>query len=172
MHSYLSLLAGFAANFMHTYAHGLVQKPATRQPGPATEAVCGKTMVRFYKDDGTSYPEALLRANPGGLSDGYDPSKCNLWLCKGYQFPDNAANVHQYKPGDIIEIEVWIRIPHRGHANVSIVDTATNSIIGEPLLSWPQDYAASGNPPAVQTNFNVTMPELGGSCTEPGACVS
>jgi hypothetical protein len=153
-------------------AHGLVRKPATRQPGTATEAACGKTMVKFYKDDGTSYPEALLRANPRGLTDGYDAKKCNLWLCKGYQFADNAANVQSYKPGDVIDMEVYIRIPHRGYANVSVVDTASNTVIGTPLVAWPQDYAASANPPADQTKFNVKVPELGGKCTTAGECVS
>jgi hypothetical protein len=152
-------------------AHGLVQKPATREPGDATGAVCGKTMETFYQIDNTSYPEALLRANPKGLTDGYDAKKCNLWLCRGYQFADNAAQVQAYKPGDVVDMEVWIRIPHKGYANVSVVDTATNSIIGTPLMVWKDNYAATANPPKNQTNFSVTVPQLGGKCTTPGACV-
>jgi hypothetical protein len=129
-------------------------------------------MVDFYRADNTSYPEALLRANPGGLKGGYDPKKCNLWLCRGYQFADNVANVQSYKPGQVVDIEVWIRIPHKGYANVSVVDTASNTVIGSPLKSWPSNYAATANPPADQTKFNVTIPDLGGKCTEAGACVS
>lgn len=167
--SSLLVLAGLAAQVS---AHGLVQKPATREPGNATEAACGKIMAEFYRADNTSYPEALLRANPGGLKGGYDPKKCNLWLCRGYQFADNAANVQRYKPGQVVDLQVWIRIAHKGYANVSVVDTASNSVIGTPLKSWPSNYAATTSPPSDQTKFNVTIPELGGKCTEAGACVS
>lgn len=52
--------------------------------------------VDFYKADNTSYPEALRRANPQGLN--LDP-KCNLFLCKGYEFADNSANVYSYPAG-------------------------------------------------------------------------
>lgn len=149
--------------------HGLVTKPATRSAGDATGAVCGKTMETFFQMDNTSYPEALLRANPHGWP-GYDPSKCNLWLCRGYQFADNAAHVQSYRPGDVVDMEVWIRIPHKGYANVSVVDTASNTVVGSPLIAWT-DYAASLDPPRNQTHFNATVPELGGKCTTPGACV-
>ena len=171
MYFSLASLLGLAAFVAQASAHGLVQKPATRQPGAATEAACGKIMTRFYKDDNTSYPEALLRANPSGLAGGYDAKKCNLWLCKGYQFADNAANVQSYKPGDVLDMEVWIRIPHKGYANVSVVDTTANTVIGAPLIAWPDNYAASSSPPANQTKFSVKVPELGGKCTEPGVCV-
>lgn len=162
-------LAGLAAQ---ASAHGLVKSPATRTPGQATEAACGKIMAEFYRADNTSYPEALLRANPSGLKAGYDAKKCNLWLCKGYQFADNAAHVQSYKAGQVVDLDVWIRIPHKGYANVSVVDTASNSVIGTPLISWPDNYAASTNPPANQTKFSIKVPELGGKCTEAGACVS
>ncbi|KAK0614843.1 hypothetical protein B0T17DRAFT_498084 [Bombardia bombarda] len=152
-------------------AHGLVQKPASRTPGDATAAACGKTLVNFYKTDNTSYPEALLRSNPSGLKDGYDAKKCNLWLCKGFQFADNVANVQKYKAGDVVNLEVFIRIPHKGYANVSVVDTTTNSVIGTPLIAWADNYAASTRPPADQTKFSVKVPDLAGKCTEAGVCV-
>jgi hypothetical protein len=165
--SVLSLLAAAT----QVAAHGLVQKPATRHPGDATQAVCGKTMVTFYKADNTSYPEALMRANPRGLTDGYDATKCDLYLCRGYQFADNSAQVQKYKPGDKIDMEVWIRIAHKGHANVSVVDTKANAVIGKPLISWADNYAASTSPPSDQIKFSVTVPELGGKCTTAGDCV-
>lgn len=71
-------------------------------------------MVNFYKADNTSYPEALLRANPGGLKDEYNAKNCNLWLCKGYQFGDNKAGVQTYTAGQEVHYKVWIRIPHAG----------------------------------------------------------
>jgi|SRR3569833_21782 len=154
----------------HTSAHGLVTKPATREPGAATAAVCGTPMVNFYKADNTSYPEALKRSK--GWDQGYDAAKCNLYLCRGYQFDDNKNGVQKYKPGDTIDMEVYIRIPHKGYANVSVVDTASNSVMGQPLKSWPDNYAASLNNPVDQTKFSVKVPDLGGKCTTPGQCVS
>ncbi|KAK5651982.1 hypothetical protein OQA88_11525 [Cercophora sp. LCS_1] len=152
-------------------SHGLVTKPATRTPSSLTAAACGNTLVTFYKADNTSYPEALLRANPRGLTDGYDPAKCNLYLCKGFQFGDNKENVKAYKPGDVVDLEVWIRIAHRGYANVSVVDTGSNKVIGEPLKVWGDGYAASTSPPSDQVKFSVKVPELGGKCTTAGECV-
>lgn len=172
MHISLSSLLVFAGLAAQASAHGLVRKPATRAPGQATEAACGKLMADFYRADNTSYPEALLRANPGGLKAPYDPKNCNLWLCKGYQFADNAANVQSYTTGQVVDLDVWIRIPHKGYANVSVVDTASNSVVGTPLVSWPENYAGSATPPADQTSFSIKIPELGDKCTQAGACVS
>lgn len=164
-------LLGVAALASQASAHGLVTKPDARTPGDSTAAVCGQTMVDFYKADNTSYPEALLRANPNGLKDGYDAAKCDLWLCKGFQFADNKDHVQKYKPGDVVDMEVFIRIPHKGYANVSVVDTTTNKVIGEALKTWADDYAATNNPPKDQTSFSVTIPDLAGKCTEAGVCV-
>ncbi|KAL2174447.1 uncharacterized protein P884DRAFT_314819 [Thermothelomyces heterothallicus CBS 202.75] len=171
MHSGFVSLFAFAGLAAKASAHGIVTKPATRSPGEATEAACGKTMADFYRADNTSYPEALLRANPDGLKPPYDPEKCNLWLCKGYQFADNVANVQNYTVGQAVDMEVWIRIPHEGYANVSIVDTSSNSVIGEPLITWPEGYAGSANPPKDQTKFSVKLPDLGHKCTKASACV-
>ncbi len=168
----LTSLFGLAGLIAQASAHGLVKSPVARTPGQATEAACGKIMADFYRADNTSYPEALFRANPNGLKGGYDAKKCNLYLCKGYQFADNAANVQSYKTGQVVDFEVWIRIPHKGYANVSVVDTTTNTVIGTPLVSWTDNYAASANPPANQTKFSVKIPELGNKCTQAGVCVS
>ena len=168
----LTTYTALAALVAVASAHGLVTKPATRAPGNATAAVCGETMVKFYQSDNTSYPEALIRAH--GLDKDYDPIKCNLYLCKGFQFGDNAAagGVQSYKPGDVVGLEVYIRIPHKGYANVSVVDTASNTVIGSPLIQWPDNYAATLDPPEDQTHFNITIPALGSTCTVPGRCVS
>lgn len=101
-----------------------------------------------------------------------------VWLCKGQQFADNAANVQVYAPGEVVPIQVDLTIPHVGSANVSVVETATNAVLGQPLLSWPSGYADerefyAGTTPADQTDFSVTIPDdLGGKCAEAGACVS
>jgi predicted carbohydrate-binding protein with CBM5 and CBM33 domain len=153
-----------------TAAHGLVTTPAARNPGAATAAVCGQNMVTFYKSDNTSYPEALKRSK--GWDTGYNAAKCNLYLCKGFQFDDNKDNVHKYKAGEEVNMEVFIRIPHKGYANVSVVDLQANSVIGEPLKVWKDNYAASLNNPVDQTKFSVRIPELSGKCTEANQCVS
>lgn len=54
---------------------------------------------------------------------------------------------------------------------MSVVDMATNTVIGQPLFAWPEKYAASSNLPANQTKFSVTVPELKGKCATPGQCV-
>lgn len=167
----LASALGLAALATQVSAHGLVTKPDARTPGEATAAACGQIMAKFYQADNTSYPEALMRANPNGIGDDYDPAKCNLYLCRGYQFADNKDHVQSYKTGDVVDMEVFIRIPHKGYANVSIVDTTSNTVIGEPLLSWPDNYAATNNPPKDQTQFSVTIPDLGDKCTEAGVCV-
>jgi hypothetical protein len=155
-------------------AHGLVSAPLyTRAPGAQTAAVCGNTMVTFYKGDPTSYPEALMRANPSGLKDGYNAAACNLWLCKGYQFGDNTANVQTYAVGQTVDMEVKVRIAHSGYANVSVVDTGANAIVGGMLKVWESGYAASTNLPADQAKFSVKIPEAAAErCTKPGVCVS
>lgn len=167
-------LLGLAALAGTALGHGLVTKPVTREPGDATATVCGKKMVQFYKSDNTSYPEALMRAN--GLADpAYNPAKCNLYLCRGYQFADNTKQVLSYTEGETIDMEVYIRIPHKGYANVSVVDMAANKVIGAPLYTWGDGYADAKNFPNLpknQTSFSVKVPMLNGKCAEAGACVS
>ncbi len=64
-------------------------------------------------------------------------------------------------------------IPHEGPMNVSIVDTATNTVIGDPLIEFAS-YADEklATLPANNTNFAVMMPQLPtGQCAQAGACV-
>ncbi|OTA66810.1 hypothetical protein K449DRAFT_325848 [Hypoxylon sp. EC38] len=165
-------LAVFAATVS---AHGLISKPTPRGPGDASVAACGASVVNNIKGDKTSHVEGLPEL--AAADSGYHGELCNLWLCRGLQYADNAANVQKYAPGQTVNIQVQLSIPHAGSANVSIVDTKTNTIIGKPLLSWPSGYADerqfyAHQTPANQTNFNVTIPEdLGSQCSEAGACV-
>ncbi|KAK0752440.1 hypothetical protein B0T18DRAFT_436483 [Schizothecium vesticola] len=154
-------------------SHGLISSPLfTRAPGPLTAAACGATMQKFYIADPTSYPEALLRANPSGLRDGYDATRCNLWLCKGYQFGDQPASaVQTWAAGTEVPIEVKVRIPHTGYANVSVVDTGKNEVVGGVLKAWASGYAASTTLPGDQGKFVIKVPELGGRCVTAGVCV-
>lgn len=74
--------------------------------------------------------------------------------------------------GQIVDFAFDLRAPHAGFANVSIVDTKTNKVIGEPLATWA-DFANNAYPtPANQTKFAVTIPaDLGGRCATAGDCV-
>lgn len=152
-------------------AHGLVESPKARAPGDATAAACGEKLVDFYKQDPTSYPEAYKRT--ANWEQGVTP-ECNMYLCKGYEFADNEDNVFEYKPGQVVDMKVAIRIPHVGYANVSVVDTKTNSVIGDALKTWESGYADGAKFPDLpedQLSFSVTVPDLKDQCTEAGACV-
>ncbi|KAI1085623.1 hypothetical protein F5B20DRAFT_9624 [Whalleya microplaca] len=156
-------------------AHGYISSPPMRTPGDATAAACGSGVVNEISGDKTSHVEGLPEL--AAMDPAYDAAKCNVWLCKGQQFADNADNVQAYAPGESVNVQIALTIPHKGSANVSIVDTKTNTIVGEPLLDWPEGYADeiqfyAKTTPANQTDFNVTIPEtLGSQCAEAGACV-
>ena len=165
----LFTLAGFASQVV---GHGLITSPAPRAAGAASRAACGQAFQDGSTKDNTTFIEALTR---GTFADSeYHADECNLFLCKGLQFADNTLNVHEYKPGQVVDIKLWVRIPHKGYANVSIVDTTTNAVIGQPLYNWPE-YLGD-DPRAVypknNTEFSITIPELGDKCVQPGHCVS
>lgn len=127
----------------------------------------------------------------------YNATACNLWLCRGLQL-ENAANasVISWMPGQKVHIDVKITIKHhvsltilsdqillfhrvfvltrhQGTANVSIVSTKTNKIIGDQLLYW-NSYADErlATMPANNTAFDVVIPTtLGNQCATAGDCV-
>ncbi|KAI0200463.1 hypothetical protein F4808DRAFT_161150 [Astrocystis sublimbata] len=172
MHSKLIPLVSLAAL---VHGHGFITTPAMRMPGDATKAVCGSGVVADIVRDKTSHVEGLPEI--AAKDSGYDGAACNLWLCRGVQFGDNAANVQTYTPGQEVEVKVQVTIPHMGMANVSVVDTKTNAVLGEPLLRWPSGYADEklyygDTLPANQTDFKVTIPTtLGDKCATAGDCV-
>lgn len=98
----------------------------------------------------------------------------NLGLCRGAQFEDNANQVQQFAPGQVVDMEAIIPIPHAGPMNTSIVDTATNTAVGAPLISFDV-YAdeSLARLPANNTAFSVTMPTdlAAGQCAVAGECV-
>jgi hypothetical protein len=106
----------------------------------------------------------------------YNPSKCNLWLCKGLQFDDNKGNTQTWQAGQVVPIKVWLRVPHEGLANVSIVDTKSDKIVGDMLKVWSKGYAPGkkeSDTPLDQREFSVTVPQgLEEKCATAGDCVS
>lgn len=167
----LALAASLAAT---AAAHGYVDFPAARQAGNASVAACGSSVVADIRRDNTSHVEGLPEL--AAKDAGYHAAECNLWLCRGIQFGDNVAGVQRYTPGQVVNLKVKLTIPHDGNANVSVVHTQTNKIIGSVLKNWPSGYANeqqfySKATPVDQTDFNVTLPDVSAQCAVAGACV-
>ncbi|KAK1984429.1 hypothetical protein LZ30DRAFT_586236 [Colletotrichum cereale] len=145
-------------------AHGNITSPLCRVPGPAMAAACGKANVQAVLADGTIPLENLV--NP--------PATCQVDLCRGAKFADNKANVQIFTPGQVVNMKAAIPIPHEGPMNCSIVDTATNKVIGEPLIVF-DTYADEklAQLPANNTDFDITMPTNlpAGKCAKAGECV-
>ncbi|KAL2823404.1 chitin binding domain-containing protein [Aspergillus cavernicola] len=151
-------------------AHGYITTPSPRLPGSAMSSACGQQVYNNQAADRAGNIQGELQV-ASGQSD-YDAEACGIWLCKGYQFADNTDNVQSYTAGEVVDFVVDIVAPHTGVANVSIVDTASNSVIGSSLIEWT-DYASTATGVTEdETNFSITIPEdLGEQCTEAGACV-
>ncbi|KAF2020179.1 hypothetical protein BU24DRAFT_312724, partial [Aaosphaeria arxii CBS 175.79] len=169
MKSYSAVLS--LAGLISTVAgHGYISSPAPRLPGDAMAKACGQQMFNNQNSDHYGNIQGELQVT-NGQSD-FNAEACNVWLCKGYKLDDNKANVQSYTAGEVISMKVEIRAPHTGTANVSIVETSSNTVIGQPLISW-DSYASNSAPiPADQTSFDITMPsDLGSKCSTAGDCV-
>ncbi|TVY84652.1 hypothetical protein LSUE1_G000519 [Lachnellula suecica] len=167
---FLSNLVAIAALATTALSHGIITSPYPRAIGAASLAACGPTVQANIKGDNTSHVEGLPEA--AATDKAYNATACNLWLCRGLQGADNAAHVQNYTAGQKVSIAVNLRIKHYGTANVSIVDTKSNSVVGKQLYYW-SDYADErvSVTPANQTNFDIVIPDLGGKCATAGACV-
>ena len=66
-----------------------------------------------------------------------------------------------------------IHAPHTGVANVSIVSVADNTVIAGPLVSFENAYNNQQplSDQTATTDFNITIPDLGGKCATAGDCV-
>ncbi|KAF2677490.1 hypothetical protein K458DRAFT_446971 [Lentithecium fluviatile CBS 122367] len=155
------------------FSHGIITTPPSRAIGSAVTSACGSTLVNAIKQDNTSYVEQLTKL--ATTDKGYKAAACNLYLCKGLQFADNTANVQTWKAGDVVPIKIWLRIPHEGIANVSVVDTKSNVKVGEFLKVWDKGYApgrSEKDVPLDQKEFSITVPTgLETACSNAGDCV-
>jgi hypothetical protein len=104
--------------------------------GPSMIAACGESVAALVTQDVTSHIEDMPEASL--LEANFDATACNLFLCKGLQFADNVDNVQTFEPGQVVNMLADIPIPHEGPMNVSIIDTKTNTAIGDPLISCKQ----------------------------------
>ncbi|KAL4798983.1 chitin binding domain-containing protein [Aspergillus venezuelensis] len=151
-------------------AHGYITTPSPRMPGSAMSSACGQQVYNNQNSDRAGNVQGELQV-AASQSD-YDAEACHIWLCKGYQFDDNKDNVQSYTAGQTVDFEIDIIAPHTGVANVSVVDTASNSVIGSPLISWDVYASTATGVTDDETSFSVTIPDdLGSQCSEAGACV-
>lgn len=149
-------------------AHGEISSPKPRRSGPAMIAACGQQAANNMGNPQGNVQGILQTAR--NQAD-YNPAECNVWLCKGFKYEDNTANLQSFTAGQTLDMRITIGAPHTGVANVSVVNTATNSVIGQPLISFT-DYASNQRGIAPNnTAFSVTLPDVSSQCGTPGACV-
>jgi len=155
-------------------SHGLIASPPSRAIGPAILANCGSKVTQNIQKDNTSYVEGLPEL--AAKDTAYNAAKCNLWQCKGLQFADNVNNTQTWTAGQAVPIKIFFRVNHEGSANVSIVDTKTDRVVGDMLKVWAKGYAPGrkeSDVPLDQREFSVTVPSgLEEKCAVAGDCVS
>lgn len=162
--------AALAALLPLVHGHGFVTSPNPRMPGAAMKAACGNQVEINQQSDNYGNIQGELQVAKSQTD--YNAAECDIWLCKGYKFADNKDNIYSYTAGQTIDFKVDIRAPHTGVANVSVVDTATNTAIGDPLISWSVYASTATGVKANETSFSVTMPnDLGSKCSTAGDCV-
>lgn len=162
-------LAAVAGLVSLVHGHGFVSSPTPRYPGSAFEAACGQQAYDTETSDVYGNVQGMLQVAES-QSD-YNAAECNAWLCKGFKYADNNVT-YSYTAGETVDFEVTIHAPHTGVANVSVVDTSTNTVIGSPLISWSVYASVSTGVAANNTAFSVTIPDdLGDQCTAGGDCV-
>ncbi|KAJ5207939.1 hypothetical protein N7449_002318 [Penicillium cf. viridicatum] len=160
----------FASIISLVNAHGFVTSPEARQPGTAMGAACGQQVLSNQGSD--KYGNIQGELQVASSQSDYKDAECDIWLCKGYKFADNKDNVQSYKAGQKVPFTVDIRAPHTGVANVSVVATSSNKVIGAPLISWDVYASTATGVKADETDFSVTIPnDLGSQCATAGDCV-
>ncbi|KAH7360371.1 hypothetical protein BKA65DRAFT_183589 [Rhexocercosporidium sp. MPI-PUGE-AT-0058] len=166
-----SILLSAACLLTTVSAHGAILTPPRRAAGEAMKAACG-TQV-YYNQASDPFGNIQGELQVAASQTDYNAAACNIWQCKGYQFADvNATNIQSWTAGQVVPFTFDVRAPHAGNANVSIINTATNKIIGSPLITY-SDFGNNAYPiPANQTSFSITIPsDLGSTCATAGACV-
>ncbi|KAJ7149295.1 hypothetical protein C8R43DRAFT_888214 [Mycena crocata] len=161
----VALALSFAAS---TAAHGVVTTPVPRAIGAANLAACGSNVNTILKSDKFGPIEnAAIFPGPD-----YNATACHLFFCRGYQFADNTANTRVYASGTVVPFHVDMEAHHTGLANVSVVNLATQTQIAR-LFTWAvyaNDSLGPPDWPKNETDFTVTVPNLGTQCKTAGQC--
>ncbi|KAJ7819666.1 hypothetical protein B0H13DRAFT_2241934 [Mycena leptocephala] len=149
--------AFFSLSFIACAAgHGVVTTPTPRAIGAANLAACGSSVNTILKADkfGPIENAALAPVT-------YNTTACHLFFCRGYQLEDNINNTRVYAPAH-----------HTGFANVSVVNLQTQTPIAR-LFTWAvyaNDTLGPPDWPKNETDFTVTIPNLGTQCATVGKC--
>ncbi|KAJ7480668.1 hypothetical protein FB451DRAFT_1031005 [Mycena latifolia] len=166
----LSPLLTLPLAFACTAAHGVVTTPTPRAIGAANIAACGPNINAILKSD--KYGPIENAALSIGSDSLYNATACHLFFCRGYQLADNLSNTRVYAPGAQVHFLVDMEAHHTGWANVSVVNLATQTPIAR-LFTWPvyaNDTLGPPDWPKNETDFTVTVPNLGGQCAAAGQC--
>ena len=163
-----TIAMSLAALATQVSAHGYLTKPVPRQPGDKLKEACGAQIFNQWKSDINGNVQGALQ---NSHQPDYNEAACNIWQCKGMKLED-GGNVESFTAGQKVPITFNVAAPHTGTANMSIIDTASNSIIGKPLITF-DDYASTATGvSADEKNFDITIPsDLGGKCAKAGDCV-
>ncbi|CAG8958778.1 hypothetical protein HYFRA_00011728 [Hymenoscyphus fraxineus] len=164
------VLAAAAGLITNVAGHGFLSSPPPRLAGDAMKAVCGNQVFSNQASDNGGNIQGMLQVAKSQKD--FDPVKCNVFLCKGFQFADNQKNIQTFTAGQVVPYKFDIRAPHTGTANISVVDTATNSVIGEPLLTFDNFADNSKTASEDQKSGTFTIPTgLESKCGTAGNCV-
>ena len=149
--------------------HGIITSPTARSAGTAMKAVCGQQVSNNLQSNDYGDIQQLMQI--GASQKDFNPGSCDVSLCKGMQFDDNTANIQNFTAGQVVPIKIDIQAKHTGTANVSIVDTGSNTMISKQLIYFPVYASTATEIPKNQTQFNITMPDVSSNCSKAGACV-
>lgn len=151
-------------------AHGRVTSPTPRPLGDAMKAACGDQVWNMQSSDNNGNIQTM--AQIGTSQSDFDAAKCHLWQCRGYQFDDATADsIQSFTAGQKVPFVVDIAAPHTGVANVSVIDLAANSVVGDALISWDSYASTESGVKDSDENFSVTIPsDLPSTCSEKGGC--
>jgi hypothetical protein len=152
-------------------------------------SACGKSITEIIKSDNQSGIEVLHKASV--ISKDFNPTKCNLLLCKGMQLEDNMKNFQHCLPREEVKLSVWTRILHIGWWSVGIVNSKM-LLVGDEALTTGETGSVSGYGVEVLGEHNqmenlnkelgeevmvdfeieVKIPKVFPRCAIPGDCVS
>ncbi|KAL0571511.1 hypothetical protein V5O48_010461 [Marasmius crinis-equi] len=184
MYKLLALIV--ATLVVRALGHARVTTPTPRNLGAAAQAACGAAVYKVLTSGiflsrvlHQSCINAALIDLTGPLENAnakidsaYNAEACHLYFCRGAQYQDNVNNTRVYKAGTVVPFHVDLVAHHTGWANVSVVNLATQTPIAR-LFTWPVYANESLSPadwPKNETDFEVTVPNLGTQCSQPNAC--
>ncbi|KAH6647361.1 hypothetical protein BKA67DRAFT_662163 [Truncatella angustata] len=159
----LTKVAAIAGLVTGVLGHAVMQTPKPRVGGAAQLELCGAAVTTALQKDITGPIEDAVAKDNGTYN-------CNAYLCRGYQYEDNTDNVYAYTVDEFLSFHIQLVAGHHpGWANLSAVDLATNTVIGDPLKAF-DEWPISGSNDDI--NFNATIPaSLSEPCSEAGKCV-